>query len=305
VVDDVSTGRIDNITAFLSHPKFRFDRADIVTWDGLQDAAQTADIVYHLAAVVGVRRVLDDPIRVLSTNITGTERLLRAVSGARRTSRLILASSSEVYGFNPNPQLAETDQLNYKAGNWARWSYAVSKLAGEHFASAYAREHGMQIISLRLFNIIGPRQRGEYGMVVPNFVHQAVRGLPITVYGDGNQTRSFCDVRDAVQIMVRLAEVNPFPGEIVNLGNDQEITINDLAELVRRRANSSSTIQHLSHADGYGEHFDDVIGRRPDLTLLKTMIEFCPEWTLNQTIDELISQELNCTKAKIVRNGDA
>ena len=275
-VDDVSTGQVDNITAFLDHPKFRFDRADIVTWAGLQDAAQAADMIYHLAAVVGVRRVLDDPIRVLSTNIVGTERLLGAMSGGRQPPRLMFASSSEVYGFNPSPRIAETDQLVYTSGNWTRRSYAVSKLAGEHFASAYAREHGMQIISLRFFNIIGPRQRGEYGMVLPNFVHQAVRGLPITVYGDGNQTRSFCDVRDAVQMMARLAGTNPFPGEIVNLGNDEEITINDLAELVRRRANSSSTIQHLSHADGYGEHFDDAANRRPDLTLLKTMVEFCP-----------------------------
>jgi nucleoside-diphosphate-sugar epimerase len=153
--------------------------------------------------------------------------------------------------------------------------------------------HGLEIINLRLFNIIGPRQRGEYGMVVPNFVQQAVRGLPITVYGHGNQTRSFCDVRDVVQMMAQLAGANPFPGEIVNLGNDQEITINQLAELVRQRANSSSTIRHVSHVDGYGEHFDDVTNRRPDLALLKTMIEFNPKWTLTRTIDDLIAKEID------------
>ena len=232
VVDDLSTGQADNIEAFRDNPDFCFDKADIVTWDGLWAAARAADRVYHLAAVVGVRRVLADPIRVLATNIAGTERVLRAVSAGGRQPRLMLASTSEVYGFNPNASFAEDDQLTYKAGNWARWSYAVTKLAGEHFANAYAREQGMPVAILRFFNMIGPRQRGKYGMVLPNFVRQAVRGLPITVYGDGHQTRSFCDVRDGVRMIAQVADADTPPGELVNLGNDQEISINRLAELV-------------------------------------------------------------------------
>jgi UDP-glucose 4-epimerase len=291
VIDDLSTGQIDNIAAFRHHPQFRFDQADIVTWDSLVAAARPADRVYHLAAVVGVRRVLEDPIRVLATNIAGTERLLRAVAAGARKPRLLLASTSEVYGLNPSASLAEHHPLIHGAGNWSRSSYAVSKLAGEHFASAYARDSGLATIIVRIFNIIGPRQRGEYGMVLPNFVRQAVRGLPISVYGDGNQTRSFCDVRDAVRMMTQLVETSPSPGDVVNLGNDQEITINDLADLVRRRAGSPSQIRRQSYAEGYGEEFADAVRRRPDLTRLKALIGFTPCWTLTQTIDDLIARE--------------
>lgn len=301
VIDDLSTGHADNIAALQEHPNFRFDQADIVTWDGLWAAARSADRVYHLAAVVGVRRVLDDPIRVLATNIAGTERLLRAISAGGRRPRIMLASTSEVYGFNPNASQAETDELVYKAGNWARWSYAVTKLASEHFACAYAREHNLPAAVLRLFNMIGPRQRGQYGMVLPNFVQQAVRDLPITVYGDGKQTRSFCDVRDGVQMITQLAETNRNPGEVVNLGNDQEISINDLAELVRLRADSCSKIVHRSYADGYGQHFDDVTTRRPNLTRLKTIIDFAPRWTLPETIDDLIARERERVSSSVSR----
>ena len=296
VIDDLSTGRAANIAGLRDHPKFEFNQADIVTWEGLWAAARSAERVYHLAAVVGVRRVLDDPIGVLATNIAGTERLLRAVSAGGRRPRMMLASTSEVYGFSPNAAQAETDQLTFVAGNWARWSYAVTKLADEHLGNAYARERRLPIAIPRFFNMVGPRQRGRYGMVLPNFVRQAVRGLPITVYGDGNQTRSFCDVRDGVRMIAEVTESSLGPGEVVNLGNDQEISINHLAELVRRRADSSSTIIHRSYADGYGEHFDDVIRRRPDLTRLKSMIDFAPRWTLTGTIDNLIARE---------RKGDA
>lgn len=291
VLDDLSTGCAENIAAFRDHPALQFDQADIVTWDRLWSAAQAADQIYHLAAVVGVRRVLNDPIRVLATNIAGTERLLRAAAAGARRPRMMIASTSEVYGFNGNALQSEVDPLTYKAGNWARWSYAVTKLAGEHFAHAYAREHALPITSMRFFNMVGPRQRGEYGMVLPNFVRQAVTGNPITVYGDGHQTRSFCDVRDAVRMMSELAATDLPPGEVVNLGNDQEISINDLAKLVRRRAGSSSKILHATYAEGYGEHFDDVIRRRPDLSRLKSLIEFGPRWQLVDTIDDLIARQ--------------
>ena len=291
VVDDLSTGRAANIAAFRGHPQFRFDRADIVTWDGLWPAAAAADQIYHLAAVVGVRRVLDDPIRVLATNVAGTERLLRAAADGGRRPRMMLASTSEVYGFNQNRAQAETDDLVYKAGNWTRLSYSITKLASEHFANAYANKRGLPITSVRFFNMVGPRQRGDYGMVLPNFVLQAVRGLPIQVYGDGKQTRSFCDVRDAVQMLVELAAKELPPGEVVNLGNDQEISIKDLAELVRQRAGGSSKIVYISYAQAYGEHFDDISHRRPELTHLKSMINFAPRWTLADTIDDLIEHK--------------
>lgn len=298
VVDDLSTGRSENVSPFLGDPRFAFDKADILTWDGLWPATGAADQVFHLAGVVGVRRVLSDPIRVMATNIAGAERLLRAVAAGKRCPRVLLASTSEVYGFSGLPLQSEADDLTYKAGNGTRWSYAVTKLAAEHFANAYAREKDLPISSLRFFNMVGPRQRGEYGMVLPNFVRQAVRGLPIVVYGDGEQTRSFCDVRDAVRMLTQVAAVSPVPGEVINLGNDQEISINDLAKLVRRRADSSSAIVHTSYADAYGEHFDDVVRRRPDLTRLKSMIDFAPRWTLTQTIDDLVARERRALAAR-------
>jgi UDP-glucose 4-epimerase len=291
VVDDLSTGSINNLAAFMDHPKFHFDKADIVTWDGLWNAVAQADRVYHLAAVVGVRRVLKNPVRVLATNIAGTERILRAAAAAGTQPRVVIASTSEVYGFSPSSRLSESDDLVFRAGSETRWSYAVTKLAGEHFAIGYAREYQLPVALLRFFNTVGPRQRGDYGMVLPNFVRQAVRGLPITVFGDGHQTRSFCDVRDTARMIERVGESNLAAGEVVNVGNDQEITINDLAKMTRELAGSSSEIQHLSRAEAYGEDFDDVTHRCPDLSRLHTMIEYRPRWTLNQTIEELIDHE--------------
>lgn len=293
-VDNLSTGRLSNLRMFLDRPGFRLDEADIITWDGLSRASQWADCIYHLAAVVGVRRVIEDPIRVLSTNIAGTERLLKAVVSGGWKPRLILASSSEVYGFSPSAEFAEDGGLIFKSGSRTRWSYAVTKLVDEHLADAYYRMHGLPATVVRLFNTIGPRQRSRYGMVVPNFVKQSVRGLPITVYGDGTQSRSFCDVRDTVQMLDQLASASQSVGQVVNVGNDQEITIGELAELVRRRAGSSSEIRFASYADAYGEHFEDVTHRRPELSRLKALIRFAPAWTLTQTIDDLISRERSC-----------
>ena len=291
VVDDLSAGKTNNIAMFLDQPRFRFSQADIVSWDGLGRAVQWADRIYHLAAVVGVRRVLEDPIRVLSTNIAGTTKVLRAVVASGWKPRMILASSSEVYGFNPSAQFAETADLVFRAGSWSRWSYAATKLVNEHLAHAYMRQHDIPITVARLFNTIGPRQRARYGMVVPNFVKQAVRGLPITVYGDGLQSRSFCDVRDTVQMLDSLANSNGAVGSIVNVGNDQEITIKALAELVRERAGTDSEIVYKSYMEAYGEDFEDVTHRRPDLTELKSLIEYSPCWTLVKTIDDLIAYE--------------
>jgi len=291
VIDDLSTGSVSNISPLMDHPGFRFDQADLVTWEGLWEAVESADQIYHLAAVVGVRRVLRDPLRVLSTNITGTERVLRAAAASGWKPRVVYVSTSEVYGFSPHPRQRESDDVIYRADCGTRWSYAVTKLTGEHFAEAYAKEHGLPVTILRPFNTVGPRQCPEYGMVLPNFVRQAVRGLPITVFGDGEQTRSFCDVRDTVRMIQGLGDSPRSVGQIVNVGNDQEVTINALAEMVRRLANSPSEIRHLSRTEGYGEDFVDVTHRCPDLTRLHSLIDFEHGWTLSRTIEELIARE--------------
>lgn len=291
VVDDLSTGSLQNIASFLPHSAFRFDQADILTWAGLAQAVEWADRIYHMAAVVGVRRVLADPVKVMSTNMAGTERVLRAVHGGGWNPQVLVASSSEVYAFNPKAVFAETDDVVLRSGGRLRWSYAVTKLADEFLAFSYARHYGLDIKIVRLFNTTGPNQTGAYGMVVPNFIRQAVRGEAVTVFGDGRQTRSFCDVRDTVAMLDALCERPEASGEIVNVGNDQEIPIGELARLIIARAGSTSEILTVPYREAYGEEFEDVTHRRPDLTKLRALTGFTPQWTLESTIDDLIRRE--------------
>jgi UDP-glucose 4-epimerase len=298
VVDNLSTGSIANLKPFRSNPAFRFAEADILQWDGLGEAVAWADRIYHMAAVVGVKKVLEDPVAVMATNMTGTERILRAVNHGGWNPQVIVASTSEVYGFNPNSSFAETDHIVLPSAGRLRWTYAVTKLADEFFAFSYARKYGLNVVVARLFNTIGPNQVGHYGMVVPSFVRQAVRNEPLTIYGDGEQTRSFCDVRDTVVALDHLAGCPEAWGEVVNVGNDQEISILGLAELIVQRSQSTSPLRYLSYLDAYGEEFEDVTHRRPVLNKLRALTGFTPEWTLNNTLDDLIKRE--CAKIRRV-----
>ena len=288
VVDALTTGRVENIRAFLGDPGFRFDEADILTWGDLDKAAAWADRVYHMAAEVGVYRVLAEPIRVLATNIAGTERLLRAVTAGKWRPQVLLASSSEVYGPSPESELREESALTIHSGAPSRWNYAVSKLADEALGMSYARHLDLPVTIVRFFNTTGPRQTGRYGMVVPRFIRQAVAGEPLTIYGDGTQTRSFCDVRDTVAALDLLAGNPASAGEIVNVGNDREITIRGLAELIRERAGSRSPLQFLSYQEAYGEEFEDINHRCPVLDKLYGLTGFRHGWTLEKTLDDLI-----------------
>lgn len=291
VLDNLSTGSLDNLKPFLEHPHFNFHAEDILVWHGLKSAVAWADRIYHLAAVVGVQRVLDDPVRVMSTNMAGTERLLRCVHEDVWNPQVLLASSSEVYGFNEASPYSEQDQLVFASGGRLRWSYALTKLADEYLGFAYHRGEGMDVRVVRLFNTVGPRQVGRYGMVLPRFVSQAVRGEPITVFGDGEQSRSFCDVRDTVVALDRLAGSEAAAGEVINVGNAREITINALAALVCERAGSRSAIVHKSYGEAYGEEFEDIRHRRPVLDKLHDLTGFEPRWSLEETIDTLIALE--------------
>lgn len=291
VVDDLSTGVLANIDSFRGNPAFRFAEANILDWKGLDNAVAWADRIYHMAAVVGVKKVLEDPVAVMETNMTGTERLLAAIRQSGWSPQVIIASTSEVYGFNTSGSFAETDYIVLPSAGRLRWAYAVTKLADEFLAFSYARKYGLKIVVVRLFNTIGPNQVGHYGMVAPTFVRQAVSNDPITVYGEGSQTRSFCDVRDTVVALDRLAGCPEAWGEVVNVGNDQEISIRDLAELVVRRAQSDSPLHFMSYKEAYGEEFEDVTHRRPVLNKLRALTGFSPEWTLNDTLDDLIERE--------------
>lgn len=289
VVDNLSTGSRANVENFLNSSRFHFDEADIVTWEGLDKAVAWADRVYHMAAVVGVYRVLREPVGTMATNIAGTERVLRAVNNGGWSPRVVLASSSEVYGPHSEPLLSEEDSLIIQSGAPLRWNYAISKLADEGFGLAYAREHDIPVIIARFFNTVGPRQTGRYGMVVPRFVQRAVANEPITVFGDGEQSRSFCDVRDTVAILDRLASMPDMAnGEIVNVGSDHEISINDLARQVIDCAQSQSAIEHIPYKEAYGAEFEDIRHRRPSLDKLRRLTGFEHAWDLESTLKDLI-----------------
>lgn len=288
VVDDLSTGTLANIEQFKNNVNFKFDQADIITWNQLNNAVAEADRVYHMAAVVGIYRVLAEPIKVIATNIAGTERVLRAAAASGMGQRIIVASSSEVYGHSKKKLLHESDHLTIESAAQPRWSYAISKLADEALGIAYYRGNNMQITLVRLFNTVGPRQTGRYGMVLPRFIQQAIAETPITVFGTGTQTRCFCDVRDIVIGLDLLAENPSSIGEIVNIGKDHEITITELAEQVKKHAHSSSNLEYISYEQAYTTDFVDIMKRHPDLTKFSKLTNLEYQWTLDRTIDDLI-----------------
>jgi UDP-glucose 4-epimerase len=290
VVDDLSTGSLDNIASFKANPAFYFENANILNWPNLPKSVAWADRIYHMAAVVGIYRVLREPVNVLTTNIHGCEKLLHAVSMSGHTPQVIITSSSSVYGHSETATLSEKDDLVIKSSAHPLWNYALNKIADEALGFAYFHTAKIPITVIRLFNTIGPRQTGHYGMVVPRFVQQACRGEPITVFGDGTQTRSFCDVRDVLTALNLLASTPKSNGEIVNIGYDKEIVINDLAELIRRKANSDSKIKHIPYKEAYGEELTDIKQRRPDLTKLCQLTGFKHQWPLEKTIDDLIQK---------------
>ncbi len=290
VVDDLSTGDVANVDRHADNPLFKFDHADLLTFGRIREVAAWADRIYHMAAVVGVFRVLEDPTAVLASNIAACERLLRAVASADWKPEVVLASSSEVYGHRDDDNLRETDQLIITSGLNPRWSYSTSKIADEALGVAFAHKYNIPITLIRFFNTIGPRQRGKYGMVVPRFVRQAVAGEPVTVFGDGSQTRSFCDARDTVQFLDQLASRSHEGIEVVNVGNDREISILELAKLVIERAGSQSPIRFVDYKTAYGEPYEDIRRRHPNLELLKSLTTHRHRYTLEDTIDYLIAE---------------
>lgn len=299
VIDDLSTGSIDNVTRFVGHPNYRFDEADVLTWPQLDRAAAWADRVYHFAAVVGVYRVLAEPTRVLAVNIAGCERLFRSVEHSGWKSQVVVASSSEVYGHNDEELLRESQDLTLSTRVGTRWNYSLSKIADEALALSYHKRFNVPVVVARFFNTIGLRQTGRYGMVIPRLVEQALRNEPITVFGSGEQTRSFCDARDTVVALDALAACADADGQVFNVGNDREISIKQLAELVRERAESRSEIRYVSYKEAYGEDFEDIRRRRPCLQKLRSLTGFVHRYTLEHTIDDLIERQ----RALLTENG--
>ena len=290
VVDDLSTGLLKNIAAFQNHPKFYFEKANILNWSNLQKYVDWSDRIYHMAAVIGIYRVLENPVNVLTTNIQGCEKLLHAISTREKRPQVIIPSSSSVYGHNDSALLNENDTLHIKSSAHPLSYYALSKIAQEALGFAYHHTEKVPITVIRLFNTIGPRQTGRYGMVVPRFIQQACTNKPMTVFGDGTQTRSFCDVRDVVSVLNLLANTKESDGEIINVGFDKEISIGDLAEFIRKKANSNSPIHHITYKEAYGEELTDIKQRRPDISKLYQLTDFKYQWSLSDTIDDLIQK---------------
>ena len=257
-VDDLSTGSEANIPTFGENGRLRFAKADILSWDKLAEEVAAADRIYHMAAVVGMFRVLKEPVRVTQVNVGGTERLLDTIAKSGRKPQVVIASSSSVYGHCHSGELREDIDLVFAPRKGGLTGYALSKLINEVQAMAYMEEFGIPVAIPRLFNAVGPRQTGAYGFVLPRFVAQALAGEPLTVFGDGTQTRSFCDARDTVVALDLLAGNSADWGQPVNVGNTREIGILDLAKMVIDRAGSKSTIEFIPFDKAYGERFEHI-----------------------------------------------
>ena len=288
-VDDLTTGSMSVIEGF-DQDKFRFIRADILDWNDLEKEVAQADRIYHMAAVVGMFRVLKEPVEVTRVNVLGTERVLEAVVRCKNLPELIITSSSSVYGHSHEKVLKEGIELVYSPEKGGLTAYALSKLTNEVQAMAYREVHGIPLSIPRLFNAVGPRQSGNYGFVLPRFIKQALSGVPLTVYGDGTQTRSFCDVRDTIAALDLLAGKPEAWGHAVNVGNPREIAILELARMVIERSGSSSPIEFVPFEQSYGSKFWQITQRRPSIDLLKELTGFTHRWTLEQTIDDLIAR---------------
>ncbi|HEY4723948.1 MAG TPA: GDP-mannose 4,6-dehydratase [Anaerolineae bacterium] len=287
-IDDLSTGRIENIDHLLPHPNFQFVYENIRTETVMDRLVSECDTLYHLAAAIGVELVIQDPVRTIETNLIGTETVLRL---ARRYRKMVLiASSSEVYGKSEAIPFREDGDRVMGPTIKSRWSYAESKAMDEFLALAYHQQFGVPVIIGRFFNTVGPRQTGTYGMVVPRLAKQAAAGQPLTVYGDGRQTRCFCNVKDTVRAVVSLSQEAKAIGEIFNIGSSEEITILDLAKRIRNRSGNQSEIKLIAYDQAYGAGFEDTRRRVPDTTKIKAAIGWQPTIGLEQTLDEVIAQ---------------
>lgn len=286
VVDDLTTGNRANLAAFQTNPYLSFEQADVLTWAGLDERVAWADRIYNMAAVVGMFRVLQQPVETTRVNVLGCERLLNAVARSGRRPQIVQPSSSSVYGPAKYEDLHEGADIVASPGA-PLLNYALSKLTNEVQGRAYAEKYDLPIVIARLFNTVGLRQSGLYGFVVPRFVQQALSGRPITVFGDGSQTRSFCDVRDTAAMLDVLAGTPAAHGQVVNVGNTQEITILELAELIRERVGSTSPLHFVPYEQAYGQSFAQIPQRRPILDKLSALTDYRHRWPLADTIDEL------------------
>jgi UDP-glucose 4-epimerase len=286
VLDNLSTGSIDNIGHLKTHPRFHYTIDTVMNEPLLAEMIDRCDVVVHLAAAVGVKLIVEAPVHTIETNVHGTEVVLKHAN--KKKKLVLIASTSEVYGKSADVPFREDADLVLGATVKHRWAYACSKLIDEFLALAYWKERKLPVIIVRLFNTVGPRQTGQYGMVIPNLVRQALAGQPITVFGDGEQSRSFTYVGDVVRAMVALIDEPAAVGQVFNVGNGQEITINALADRIRTLTGSSSPIVRIPYDQAYEAGFEDMPRRVPDISKIGRLVGYAPTVELDETLTRVI-----------------
>jgi UDP-glucose 4-epimerase len=291
VIDDLSTGSIDNIRPLKSHPRFHYVIESIMRVPLLAELVDDCDAIYHLAASVGVKLIVDAPVRTIETNIRGTEIVLSLAN--KKNKKVLITSTSEIYGKRTQIPFHEDDDLQIGPTTKHRWAYACSKAIDEFLALAYWKEKKLPVVIVRVFNTIGPRQTGQYGMVVPTFVRQALSNRPITVYGSGLQRRSFTYVEDTVRAMMALMDEEKAVGQVFNIGSREEVTILQLARKIKAMTGSRSPIKFIPYAKAYEAGFEDMERRLPDIHKLGRMIGYRPRWTLDAMLRSIIAWTQN------------
>jgi UDP-glucose 4-epimerase len=286
VLDNLSTGSFDNIAHLKGRAGFEYFIDSVENEPLLAELIDRSDVVFHLAAAVGVKLIVEQPVYTIETNVHGTEVVLKHAN--KKKKLVVVASTSEVYGKSENVPFNEDADLVLGPTTKHRWAYACSKAVDEFLALAYWKERKLPVIIVRFFNTVGPRQTGQYGMVIPNFVRQALAGEPITVFGDGTQSRAFTHVSDVVGALTVLMKEPAAIGQVINVGNIQEVTITDLAKMVRDLSGSTSTIKYVPYEEAYDSGFEDMPRRVPDLTKIRRMIGYEPKYSLNDILVQVI-----------------
>lgn len=286
IIDNLWTGRLANLSKVRNHEKLHLIVDTILNESVMNELVFRVEHIYHLAAAVGVKKIMDHPVETLDINVKGTEVVLRLANQFKK--KVFIASTSEIYGKHVSHSLSEDDNRVMGTVRKRRWAYACSKTLDEFLALAYSDEKKLPVVIGRLFNTVGPRQTGQYGMVLPTFVQSALLGKPITVYGDGNQTRSFTHVKDVIEAVVRLMAEPLAEGDVFNIGNDMEITINDLAQKVKKMTGASSKIEHIPYEKAYGPGFEDMERRCPNIEKIRKLLGFAPLHDLETIIHSVI-----------------
>jgi len=290
ILDDLSTGRFNNIREFSDHPRFHFAIENLNNALVLDRLASQADAIIHLAAAVGVQLIVSQPTTTIETNVLGTHAVLQAAQ--RYRCRVLIASTSEVYGKGVKIPFSEEDDLLLGPSSRSRWCYATSKLLDEFLGLAAYGEHGLPVTIVRFFNTVGPGQRGRYGMVIPRLVRQALRHEPITVYGDGEQSRCFCHVYDTINaLQLLLDNADTTAGEVYNIGSSQEVSINQLAQQVIEQSDTTSTIQYIPYSEAYAPGFEDMRRRVPSTSKINQAIGWQSTRSLSQILDDVLAYE--------------